>query len=231
MSSYGKLAEIYDDLVVIEGSHARWAAYLDELWAGEVLTVLDVCCGTGLLAAELTARGYEVVGIDGSEEMLARARERVRMPLHRTTLPALPDLGVFDAAVSTFDSFNYLSPDDLRAALAALAPHVRANGWLVFDLHTDLQLRFIAQHPDIAGEGYRLTNVVEGRTCATTLELGSLRETHVQYFHADDDVRSALADAGFDLVGVRDDYSDRPADAETQAATWVARRTSRRRRS
>ena len=46
--------------------HGRWAAWLDELWAGDVRNVLDVCCGTGLLAAELTARGYRVTGVDSS---------------------------------------------------------------------------------------------------------------------------------------------------------------------
>ena len=34
-------------------------------------TVLDLCCGTGLLAGELIARGYRVVGVDASEAMLA----------------------------------------------------------------------------------------------------------------------------------------------------------------
>ena len=33
--------------------------------------MLDLCCGTGLLAGELIARGYEVVGVDASDAMLA----------------------------------------------------------------------------------------------------------------------------------------------------------------
>ena len=37
--------------------------------------MLDLCCGTGLLAGELVARGYRVVGVDASEAMLALARD------------------------------------------------------------------------------------------------------------------------------------------------------------
>ncbi len=45
--------------------------------------ILDLCCGTGQLAADLVARGYRVTGVDGSSEMLRfrkgeRARGRVR---------------------------------------------------------------------------------------------------------------------------------------------------------
>ena len=71
-----------------------------------------MCCGTGLLAAELTSLGYRVTGVDASAAMLARARGgSVRTAvLVRETLPDLTIDGVFDAAVSTFDGLNYLTP-------------------------------------------------------------------------------------------------------------------------
>ena len=73
-------------------------------------SVLDLCCGTGLLAGELVARGYSVVGVDASEAMLALARKRLgpEVVLSRMTLPELAVDGCFDAAVCTFDGLNYL---------------------------------------------------------------------------------------------------------------------------
>ena len=53
--------------------HDRWASFLHELWSADedgVRAVLDVCCGTGLMARELVARGYRVVGVDASAAML-----------------------------------------------------------------------------------------------------------------------------------------------------------------
>jgi ubiquinone/menaquinone biosynthesis C-methylase UbiE len=45
--------------------------------ADGVRSVLDLCRGTGLLAGELIARGYAVVGVDASEAMLDLARKRL----------------------------------------------------------------------------------------------------------------------------------------------------------
>ena len=53
------------------------AAFVHEVWGADdigVRTVLDVCCGTGLMASELIALGHRVTGIDASAAMLARAR-------------------------------------------------------------------------------------------------------------------------------------------------------------
>jgi SAM-dependent methyltransferase len=224
--AYGKLADVYDDVLVAEGVHARWASFLDELWAGEVRRVLDVCCGTGVLAAELVGRGYEVVGVDGSEAMLEQARRRVDARFVRSMLPALDVDGVFDAAVSTYDGFNYLAPEELRATLDVLAERIRPGGWLVFDLHTDEEMRFMAAHPVVESGGFRLTSLVdeEARTCEMTLEGESFTEHHREHFHRPVEVRSALEGAGFEIVGVRDDYSERPAGESTQTAVWIARR-------
>ena len=85
---------VYDEIVV-DPCHGAWASFLDQLWSDDehgVHNVLDVCCGTGLLAGELAALGYQVVGLDGSEAMLARARRRVgsEVRLVRSTLPHWP---------------------------------------------------------------------------------------------------------------------------------------------
>ena len=125
-----------------------------------VRSVLDLCCGTGLLAGELIARGYQVVGVDASDAMLALARERLgpEAELSRMTLPELAVEGVFDAAVCTFDGLNYLTPDELRLTMAAVALRLRPAGWLVFDLHTDGMMNFTIANSVVAGEsaGYRL---------------------------------------------------------------------------
>ena len=131
--------------------------FLHDLWRGDldgVHSVLDLCCGTGLLAGELIARGYGIVGVDASDAMLARARDRLGpdVALHRTVLPDLRVEGSFDAAVSTFDGFNYLTLPDLRQTLAATARCLRPVGWLVFDLHTDAMMEFTLSNPVVAGE-------------------------------------------------------------------------------
>ena len=155
VEAYSRLAGVYDEIVV-DPCHDHWASFLDELWSADpagVRSVLDLCCGTGLLAGELIARGYRVVGVDASDAMLALARERLgpEVALSRITLPDLAVEGVFDAAVCTFDGLNYLAPDDLRLTMDAVAGCLRPAGWLVFDLHTDAMMNFTIANPMVAG--------------------------------------------------------------------------------
>jgi SAM-dependent methyltransferase len=238
--AYSRLAGVYDELV-IDPCHDRWASFLHDLWSADpegVHSVLDLCCGTGLLAVELIARGYQVVGVDASDAMLALARERLgpEVELSRTTLPELEGDGVFDAAVCTFDGLNYLTPDELRLTIAAVALRLRPAGWLVFDLHTDAMMNFTVSNPVVAGESDGTAFVIsstvdpDARTCDTTIELmwprdgDSFSEQHRQYFHADADVRICLQAAGFAVIAVGEEYTHEPVDASTLRATWTARR-------
>ncbi len=240
VAAYSRLAGIYDEIVV-DPCHDRWASFLDELWCADpegVRSVLDLCCGTGLLAAELIARGYRVVGVDASDAMLALARGRLGpdVALSRMTLPDLTVDGVFDAAVCTFDGFNYLTPDELRATMAAVALRLRPTGWLVFDLHTDGMMNFTISNSVVAGEsagnGFVISSTVDAdaRTCDTTIELtrpragGSFSEQHRQYFHTDAEVRASLQAAGYAVTAIGEEYTHEPMDASTLRATWTARR-------
>ena len=239
VEAYSRLAGVYDE-IVIDPCHDRLASFLHELWSADpvgVRSVLDLCCGTGLLAGELIARGYRVVGVDASEAMLAIARERLgpEAVFSRMTLPDLAVDGAFDAAVCTFDGFNYLTPDELRLTMAAVAGCLRPSGWLVFDLHTDAMMNFTIANPTVtgqsAGNDFVISSVVDpgARTCDTSIELTRPRdgdpftERHRQHFHADADVRASLRDAGFAVIAVGEEYTHEPADDSTLCATWTAR--------
>ena len=237
---YARLAGVYDEIVV-DPCHGLWAAFLDELWAADatgVHTVLDVCCGTGLLASELIALGYRVAGVDASAAMLARAR-RLLGPdavLVRGTLPNLTIDAIFDAAVSTFDGLNYLTLTELRSTLVALADRIRPDGWLVFDVHTDAMMEFTMANPVVEGEAdgrrFTITSVVDARArrCDSRIEVtrnsdgAAFTEHHRQHFFTDGQIRGALTVAGFEVVEVTDGYAHEPVDGSTLRATWTARR-------
>ncbi len=239
--AYTRLAGVYDEIVV-DPCYDRWADFLVDAWREDdagVRSVLDVCCGTGLMAAELQARGCRVTGVDASASMLGRARSLLGPDavLLQQTLPRLSVDGVFDAAVSTFDGLNYLEPEELGASLSAVAQHLRPGGWLVFDLHTEAMMHFTAAHAVVDGEahGRRFTIssevYVDDRVCDTTIVVTRLSdgdtftERHRQYFFTDDQVSRALGEAGFGLVGVTEEYATQAVSESTLRATWVARRS------
>ena len=234
---YAKLAGVYDEIVV-DPCHPVWAEFLDRLWAGDdVRRVLDLCCGSGLMTAELLKRSLDVVGVDASAAMLARARTLLgpEVTLVEAFLPDLPVPGPFDAVVSTLDGLSYLSPADFAAAMREIAAVLRPGGWLVFDLHGEAMLDFADLHAVIEGSDhghdFTLTTVVDrdARLCTTTIDVHGddrdFREEHRQFIHADRDVRAALVAAGFESIVATDEYTETPATAATLRATWVARRT------
>jgi SAM-dependent methyltransferase len=237
--AYSRLAEVYDEIVV-DPCHGHWASRLHQLWdadASGVRTVLDLCCGTGLMGAELEALGYRVSGLDSSRSMLDRARRRLgpEAVLAECRLPDLSIDGVFDAAISTFDGLNYLTPEEFRTTVAVVANRLRPGGWFVFDLHTYAAMQFAEGHPTVEGEAeghhYVIGNVVDTRTrtCDSRIRVTRLSdgdtfsEHHRQYFFTDDEVHESLRRAGFEVVSVTDEYSDQPADSFTLRATWNGR--------
>ena len=101
--------------------------------------VLDLCCGTGQLAHALSERGYTVLGIDGSEEMLSYARTNA--PGAQFQLADARDFEVqdpFDAVVSLYDSLNHLmSEAELAGAFRSAALALRPGGLFAFDLNME----------------------------------------------------------------------------------------------
>lgn len=143
-----------DDLAWVH--HTGYAGYVANARRGIVArlrahglareqVVLDVGCGSGLLARALLAEGCAVRGIDASPAMIELARaqapggdfEEIGLPTRRRPgeAGAVP---AADAIVSTGHVLNYLdSREDLALALAELAAALRPGGLFVIDLMTE----------------------------------------------------------------------------------------------
>ncbi len=117
-------------------------AFLHDLFRrrGPVGSVLDVACGTFALDLPLARRGYEVVGRDLSEAMLAVARRNLAAAgraadLAQGDMRSLRLGRTFDAVLCLGTAFNYMSKAaDARRALRTARLHLRPGGLLVLDL-------------------------------------------------------------------------------------------------
>ncbi len=148
MTAYGALARFYDSLMPAQAYEA-WAEVCHALFQPLGLrTVLDLACGTGRLSWLLSEKGYEVVGVDRSSEMLAEAMARPEEhaggepPLFICqSMEELDLYGTVQAAVCSMDSLNYLAPEELREALRRVRLFTEPGGLFVFDIHTPEKLR------------------------------------------------------------------------------------------
>jgi len=125
-----------------EEFHSAAFPILERIWLDRQpagARILDVCCGTGYLAALLAARGFRVTGLDISREMLAYARLNAPAADFFAADAANFHLGrTYDAAASTFDSLNHLlDPAALEAAFRNIAAAVRPGGLVAFDMLLD----------------------------------------------------------------------------------------------
>ena len=143
--AYEFLAGCYDRFTA-DVDYPRWADYIEKHFSRSALpihTVLDLACGTGSLTAELAARGYEMIGADCSEEMLAVAAEKCRGagPVEPIFLhQAMEDLdlyGTIDACVCCLDSVNYVTrPRTLARAFRRVHTFLMPGGLFLFDVNT-----------------------------------------------------------------------------------------------
>ena len=149
MTSYSFLAGCYDQLTY-DVPYAAWADYIQKHFRRRGLPgnmVLDLACGTGSLTRELAQRGYEMIGVDQSGDMLAQAAEKNRVvegipPIFLCQPMEKLDLyGTIDACVCCLDSVNYVTrPDKLRRAFARVHLFLAPGGVFLFDVNTPEKL-------------------------------------------------------------------------------------------
>ncbi len=149
MSSYDFLAGCYDQLTY-DVRYAAWADYIEKHFRRQPppgKTVLDLACGTGSLTRELALRGYEMIGVDRSPEMLAEAAEKNRgagpiEPIFLCQSMEQLDLyGTIDACVCCLDSVNYVTDSRrLQRAFQRVHLFLMPGGLFLFDVNTPEKL-------------------------------------------------------------------------------------------
>ena len=101
--------------------------------------VLDLCCGTGQLAAVLSEKGYAVTGVDGSEGMIEIARRNA--PGVEFLVQDAREISLdrhFAAVFSTFDSLNHvMSLDELEQVFRNVHAVLEAGSCFEFDLNME----------------------------------------------------------------------------------------------
>ena len=224
MNCYGPLAAWYDALTgdVPYGSFADLYEAEFARDGGEFRLLLDLCCGTGTLTAELTRRGYELIAADRSEEMLMEAREKCAAlspaPLFVCQSAQELDLyGTVDAAICSLDGMNYLPPAELGEVFRRLHLFIRPGGLLIFDIKSPQSLRELDGSVSVDEDEdllclWRADYDPEGSRLVYGMDLfereGSVwrrsGEEHVEYAHEPEALRRALEAQGFGAVRFED---------------------------
>lgn len=244
MSVYESLAVSYDRLT----SDVPYEKMLD--FVRTILTergksprsVLDLACGTGAMSVLPAKSGYEVTGVDMSEEMLTVASEKawalpgnrpffVRQRMERLRLPQPVDL-----ALCCLDSINYLTnPEDCRETFRRVFGALKPGGLFIFDVNTPQKLRamdgqvFLDEDDDVYCV-WRGLYEAEKRLCTYGMDLfqrqGRLwrrsQEEHQEYAYELSQLESYLTQAGFTGIRQYGDLRPDPPGPDEQRVYFVA---------
>ena len=149
MEAYTGFAAVYDTFMD-NVPYEEWCGYIKSLLTEQGVKeglVLDLGCGTGSLAELLAAAGYDMIGVDASEEMLELAYEKKAVS-GSDILYLCQDMrelelyGTVEAVISVCDCMNYiLEYEDLVQVFRLVNNYLDPGGVFIFDLNTEYKYR------------------------------------------------------------------------------------------
>jgi SAM-dependent methyltransferase len=141
---YTNFAYIYDKLMY-DVDYKKWADYIEKVFAKNGIKpslVLDLGCGTGNFTMEMARRGYEMIGIDISADMLSCAKskaenEKLDILYLNQDMTQFELYGTVDAIVCMMDSVNYItSKNDVKRLFKLVNNYLNPAGLFIFDINT-----------------------------------------------------------------------------------------------
>jgi len=132
-------AQKYDKECFVQGTLGECDFIEQEIGQGKSLKIIDVGCGTGRHSIELSKRGYSITGIDLSETMLAKAREKaqklnLKIDFQKQDARNLSFAGEFDVAIMLCEgAFSLMETDEMNFEILKNATKaLKDNGKLIF---------------------------------------------------------------------------------------------------
>lgn len=243
MEAYTGFAQVYDTFMD-NVPYDEWGEYLVSLlkkYGVEDGLVLDMGCGTGAMTRYLDAHGYDMTGIDVSEEMLTIAKEKSSSDI----LYLLQDMREFElygtmrAAVSICDSMNYiLEEDDLLQFFSLVNNYLDPGGIFIFDLNTVYKYQEILGEQTIAEDreecSFIWDNFYDEEEMINEYDLtvfvqeeGDLFrrycETHYQRAYSLETVRALIEKAGMEVLAIYDAFTYNKPKPDSERVYFVAR--------
>lgn len=245
MDSYRFLSSYYDRFTDDVG-YAKWADYFEAVFARcgfRPELVLDLACGTGSLSGELARRGYEMIGVDASTEMLMQAMNNTmdcdpRPVFLHQRMEELDLYGTVQAVLCCLDSVNYVTdPKVLHEALRRAALFLEPDGVFVFDVNTKKKFDamngqcYVREDEDV----YCVWQVdFDGVQCVYDFDIFArvgernrwerLEESHVERYYDPDQLCAMLDDCGFDRVELHPELSFEPCTGDEDRIFIIARK-------
>ncbi len=245
---YDAVAAVYDKLNA-DIDYESWADFFEECFAKYLdkkpEIILDLACGTGRMTRTLAARGYDMIGVDGSDAMLSEAYTQGGEGI----LYLLQDMRAFElygtvgAVVCCLDSINYLlDKKDVKKVFSLVHNYLDPDGLFIFDVNTPFKFEniygneaYILEDEDEEGAifcGWQNEYDKESGICDFYLSIFSESEEG-SYLRSDEhqqercyeyeELCGMLEEKGFEVIGRYSDFDFSTPDEKCQRWYIAAR--------
>ena len=244
MDNYCDFAYLYDKLTA-DVEYIKRADYLEDLFKNSMeykpVLIADVGCGTGTICNILSDRGYDMIGIDSSYDMLNVAREKSQ---DKSILYLNQDMtefelyGTVDVITCMLDSLNYLIEDgEIEEFFKLCHNYLNPGGLLIFDINTVYKFENILSDNIYNYEDddvfYSWENSFDGQICEFYLNFfvkksdgtyNRITEQHFERAYTVEHIKSALKQCGFDDVNVYSDMTMTTAKEQDERVFFVVKK-------
>lgn len=248
--AYKSFALVYD-LFMNDVPYEEWCVYLTGLlreygiWDG---LVLELGCGTGSMTELLSGNGYDMIGVDNSEDMLEIAMDK-RAASGHDILYLLQDMREFElygtvrAVVSVCDSMNYLLEEkDLLEVFRLVNNYLDPGGYFIFDLNTVWKYRQIGESTIAENReeaSFIWDNYYDEETQINEYELAiflpeggegmyrKYEEFHEQRAYGLGTMKELIAQAGMEFVTAYDAFTHEPVREDSERIYVIARESGK----
>ena len=246
MERYNQFANVYD-LFMEDTPYENWFSYIETCFERYHFNPKSVCelgCGTGQMTALFAKKGFEVMGIDLSAEMLMIAQDHA-FEEELEILYLLQDMSSFelgepvDCICSCCDSMNYLlEEEDLLQAFLRVKHFLKPSGLFIFDVNTPYKYKEVLGNQIFADQteeaAYIWTNYYDEEEEINEYEVSFFIqdkdgkynrsiENHYQRAYNMEQVKALLEEAGLEVLEVNDNYSNEPLGELSERATFIVR--------
>lgn len=259
MEAYTDFASVYDEFMD-NTPYEEWGEFIvskieeygiskpqrdsEDLLESEKNLILDLGCGTGTLTQALYEKGYDMVGVDNSEDMLRIAMEK-RDEAGLEILYLLQDMRELElystvgTVISVCDSVNYiLEEDELQTVFELVNNYLYPGGLFIFDFNTVYKYQEIIGDTTIAENREECSFIWENYyhedeeineydlTIFVEEEEGLFRrfqETHYQRGYTVETMQRLVESAGLELVEILDADTHKEVTPESERVYMIAR--------
>lgn len=246
LTIYSGFAYIYDKLTN-DINYEKWADYIIKIFEKYRISaelILDLGCGTGNFSIEMARRGYELIGVDISEDMLSCASEKTRnegleILYLNQDMTEFELYGTVDAVVCLLDSINYITDKRaLKRMFKLVNNYLNPGGIFIFDINSNFKFEKILDKNVFYSVDDDVTYIWENnfnkksKICEFDLtffirsEVGYTRydELHYERSYCIEEIKEMIISTGLELKAIFDAHSFKSPKTESERIFFVVKK-------